>query len=197
MKAEDFEEVSREQLLRLVDRQEAEIIKMRKKLYYKNLRQVIFSTAAAFITLIAVVAIIFTFFMPILYIYGNSMSPTFQEGDIVLTVKTSSVSQGNAIAFYYNNEIWIKRVIARPGDWVDIDEDGNVYVNEKLLEEPYLYKKVRGDCNIDLPYQVPDNQLFVLGDARDVSLDSRNAAIGCIAEEKIIGKILVRLWPLF
>ena len=194
MNTEDLEELSHEQLIRLIDRQEAEIIKIRKKLYYKNFRQMIYSTVALFVTLIATITMVFTFLLPILHIYGESMAPTFEEGDIAFTIKTDNIARGDIIAFYYNNEIWIKRVIATSGDRVDIDEEGNVYVNGELLQEPYLAEKTKGECNIDLPYQVPDNQLFVLGDARKISLDSRNAAIGCIPEKRVVGKILFKIF---
>ena len=97
---------------------------------------------------------------------------------------------------HYNNKILIKRVIGSAGDWVDIDADGNVYVNEVLVEEPYLDEKAFGECNIELPYQVPESKVFVMGDNRSVSIDSRNTAVGCVAEEQIVGKVVYRLWPL-
>ena len=98
-------------------------------------------------------------------------------------------------AFYYNNKILVKRVIAQERDWVDISEDGTVYVNNVLLDEPYISEKALGDCNIDLPYQVPESRVFVMGDHRSVSVDSRNTAVGCVAEEQIVGKIVFCVWP--
>ena len=134
--------------------------------------------------------------LPVLQIYGSSMTPTLQDGEIIFSVKTSEFEPGEIVAFYYNNKILVKRVICGPGDWIDIDEDGTVYVNEVRLEEPYLTEKTLGDCNIDLPFQVPDGKVFVMGDHRSTSVDSRNTAVGCVAQEQIVGKIIFRIWPL-
>lgn len=137
-----------------------------------------------------------TIWMPVLQIYGSSMTPTLDEGEIVVSIKGSDFEPGNLVAFYIGNKILVKRCIAGPGQWVDIDEDGNVYVDGEFLEEPYLAEKALGDCNIDLPYQVPDNRYFCMGDHRSTSVDSRASEIGCIAEEQIVGKIVFRVWPL-
>ena len=110
-------------------------------------------------------------------------------------MKTTEFQPGDVIAFYYNNKLLVKRVIAGPGDWVDLADDGTVYVNGKELEEPYLEEKALGETNIDYPYQVPEDRWFVMGDHRSVSLDSRTKAIGPIAEEQIVGKLIWRLWP--
>jgi len=123
------------------------------------------------------------------------MAPTLTEGNIVVSVKGSQMETGDLVAFYYNNKILVKRVIAHAGDWVDIDEDGTVYDNSVKLEEPYLSELSKGDCNIELPYQVPENRWFVMGDHRSVSIDSRNTAVGCVAEEQIVGRIVFRVWP--
>lgn len=135
-------------------------------------------------------------FMPVLKIYGGSMMPTLQEGNIVLTVKTTDVEPGEVIAFYYNNKILIKRVIAEGGDLVNIEEDGSVYVNGTKLEEPYLTEIALGECNIEMPYRVPPSHLFVMGDSRIESVDSRNTAVGCVSQDQIIGRIALRIWPL-
>ena len=148
------------------------------------------------ITVAAIAVLIAVLFLPVLQIYGTSMTPTLSEGNIVLSLKTSKFETGDVIAFYYNNKILVKRVIAHPGEWVDIDEDGTVYVNNVQLEEPYIDGKAFGDCNITLPYQVPESRLFVMGDHRSVSMDSRSSTIGCVAEEQIVGKIVFRVWPL-
>ena len=155
------------------------------------LRNTIFSL----ITISAVVVLIAIFVLPVFQIYGTSMSPTFTEGDVVVSVKGSDFEQGDIISFYYNNKILVKRVVAFEGDYVNIDEDGNVYVNKKKLDEPYIDKKSLGECNIDLPYQVPARKYFVLGDYRSTSVDSRNNVMGCVSEEQIIGKIIFRVWP--
>ena len=133
--------------------------------------------------------------LPVFKIYGHSMTPTLNDGDIVLSVKTGSVESQDIIAFYYNNKILVKRVIAKAGQWVNIDEAGNVRVDGTLLDEPYLTDKALGECDIDMPYQVPEGKVFVMGDHRSVSADSRNLAIGCVSEEQIVGKLVMCIWP--
>ena len=123
------------------------------------------------------------------------MTPTISEGEIVVALKGSSFMSGDVVALWYNNKLLVKRVIAGPGEWVDSDEDGNVYVDGELLDEPYVTEKALGDCNLDLPYQVGDERYFVMGDHRSTSQDSRNTAVGCIAEEQIVGRIVFRVWP--
>ena len=168
-----------------------------KRVRYKSrYRSVLRSTIYSLITVAAIAVLITTLWFPVLRVYGNSMTPTLQNGEIIFTVKVSEFEPGDIISFYYNNKILIKRVIARSGEWVNMDADGNVYVNETLLDEPYLDEKAFGDCNIELPYQVPDGRVFVMGDHRSPSVDSRNSAVGCVAQEQIVGKILFRVWPL-
>ena len=163
-----------------------------RKRYHRVLRSTLFTlvVVAAFAVLTAVL------WMPVLQIYGSSMNPILNEGDIVISMKGKQFETGDVMAFYWNNRILVKRVIAQPGDWVDIDEDGNVYVNSKKLDEPYLTKKAYGECDIKLPYQVPESKIFVMGDNRDVSIDSRSTTVGCVAEEQIVGRIIFRIWPL-
>ena len=163
-----------------------------KNRYGKMLR----STTYTLITVSAVAILVATLLMPVLRIYGMSMTPSLSEGNIVITLKGSEFNQGDVISFYYNNKILVKRVIAFPGQWVDIDKDGNIYVNEDLLDEPYLTEKALGECDIELPYQVPDGKIFVCGDHRSTSVDSRSTTVGCVSEEQIVGKILFKVWPL-
>ncbi len=154
------------------------------------------STVGILVTVAAVAVLIAVLLLPVLQIYGTSMSPTLDEGNIVVSVKGTKFETGEIVAFYYNNKILVKRVIANPGEWVDIDKDGNVYVNNVKLEEPYIEQKAYGETNIKLPYQVPDSRIFVMGDNRDVSIDSRNSSVGCVSDEQIVGKIVFRIWPL-
>ena len=168
---------------------------LKRVTYAKNYRTVLRSTIYTLITVAAVAALVAVLLLPVLRIYGSSMNPTLTEEDIVVSLKSNEFKTGDIIAFYYNNKILVKRVIANPGDWVDIDKEGTVYVNNEKLEEPYLQTKALGDCNIKLPYQVPESRIFVMGDNRDVSVDSRNTSVGCVAEEQIVGKIVFCIWP--
>lgn len=164
--------------------------------YKRRYNVVLKSTLYTLITVAAVAVLVATLWLPVLQIYGSSMTPTLQDGEIVFSLKTADLEQGDIVAFYYNNKILVKRVIAGPGEWVDINaENGNVFVNNILLEEPYLAEKSFGDADIDLPYQVPDGKIFVMGDHRSTSVDSRHIAVGCVAEEQIVGKIIFRVWP--
>lgn len=165
--------------------------------YRQRYRVVLKSTLYTLITVAAIAVLVATLWLPVLQIYGNSMTPTLQDGEIVFSVKTSDLEQGEIVAFYYNNKILVKRVIAGPGDWVDIcPETGEVSVNNVVLDEPYLVEKSYGDADIEFPYQVPDGKIFVMGDHRSTSVDSRHTAVGCVAEEQIVGKIVFRVWPL-
>ena len=164
--------------------------------YRRTFANTLRSTIFILIVVSASAVLIAVLLLPVLRIYGHSMNDTLDEGDVVVSIKGSSFKTGDIIAFYYNNKLLVKRVIGQPGDWVDIDEAGNVYVNQVMLEEPYLDSKAFGETNIELPYQVPESRIFVLGDNRDVSIDSRNTSVGCVAEEQIAGKIVFRVWPL-
>ena len=154
------------------------------------------STVFSLITVAAVAVLIATIFLPVFQIYGSSMTPSLKDGDIVVSVKQTRIEQQDIIAFYYNNKILVKRVIATSGDWVDIDDDGNVYVNSVMLNEPYVQNKTIGEYDIKFPYQVPDGKIFVLGDHREVSVDSRSKSVGCVSEEQLAGKLVLRIWPL-
>jgi len=168
-------------------------IKRRKR--RRQLRRVIRSALYGLLTVAALAILVSTLFFPALKIYGNSMTPTLEEGEIVIARKGSSFKPGDIIAFYYNNKILVKRVICGPGDWFNMQSDGTVFVNGVRLEEPYVTEEGFGPCDLNLPYQVPDGQFFVMGDQRLSSVDSRMSQIGCISTEHIVGKIFLCIWP--
>lgn len=176
-----------------VEQLEAEL---KKEQYRHNYGRVLRSTAFSLLVVAAVAVLVAVLLLPVLQINGTSMTETLQDGDIVVAISNSKFKTGDVIAFYYNNNILVKRVIAAAGDWVDIDEEGNVYVNGELLDEPYITEKAYGNCDIELPYQVPDGKCFVMGDHRATSIDSRNTAVGCISDSGVVGKIMFRVWPL-
>ena len=169
---------------------------LRRVKYRRRYGSVLRSTVYALITVAAVAVLVATLWLPVLQIYGSSMTPTLEDGQIVFSIKNQALEQGDIVAFYYNNKILIKRVIAKGGDWVNIDRDGNVYINNLLLEEPYLTDKAYGDSDLEYPFQVPDGKIFVMGDHRSTSADSRHTAVGCIGDDQIVGKILFRVWPM-
>lgn len=177
---------TREQLLSEVKREGS------RRRYLWSLK----TTVYAMIMVAAVAVLVAVLVLPVLQIYGTSMSPTLNEGDFVVSIKGGKMSTGDLVAFYYNNKILVKRVIGSPGQWVDMDADGTVYVNNVRIDESYLVDKAFGECDIQLPYQVPENRVFVMGDNRSDSVDSRSTMIGCIPEEQVVGKIVLRIWPL-
>ena len=162
--------------------------------YLKTLK----STISTLVVVAAIAILTATLWLPVLQIYGNSMTPNLESGDMVVSVSAQKLRQRDVVAFYYNNKVLVKRVIATEGQWVDIDSQGTVSVDGQKLEEPYLAdnEKDLGDTNIQLPYQVPEGKFFVMGDHRSASIDSRNTAIGSIGNEQIVGRLVLRVWPL-
>jgi signal peptidase I len=168
---------------------------LKRELYRHRYGAVIRSTINSLLVVAALSVLVATLWTPVLQIYGSSMSPTLKEGQFVVSVKGAEFQQGDLICFYIGNKLLVKRVIALPGDWVDIDAEGNVYVNEQLLDEPYVKEKAFGQCDLELPYQVPDERYFLMGDYRSGSTDSRSSAVGCVGEDQIVGKIVLCIWP--
>jgi len=169
---------------------------LQRELYKRRFRRILRSTVNALIVVAAIAAIIATLVFPVLQIAGTSMEPTLNDGEIVLLAKTNKLETGDLCAFYYSNKILIKRVIATPGDYLWMEADGTVFVNGSELDEPYLTEKALGECDIEFPYQVPENAFFMMGDQRKTSIDSRSSVIGCITGDHIIGKLLCKFWPL-
>lgn len=163
-----------------------------KRRYHKTLK----STVFALITAAAAAVLAATLWLPVLQIFGSSMTPTLQEGEIVLSVKAGDLEPGDIVAFYYGNKVLIKRYIAGPGTWVDIREDGTILLDGEVLEEPYLTEKAFGICDLELPYQVPEGAFFLVGDHRESSVDSRHSSVGCVSQEQMVGKIIFRVWPM-
>lgn len=169
---------------------------LRRELYKRRFHRILRRTVDALIVVAAVAAIIATLILPVLQIAGTSMEPSLNDGDVVLLAKTDKLETGDLCAFYYSNKILIKRVIATPGDYLWIEADGTVFVNGEELDEPYVREKALGECDIEFPYQVPENAFFMMGDQRETSIDSRSSVIGCISSDHTIGKILCKFWPL-
>ena len=163
----------------------------RQKAYNKALSGTIYV-----LTIVAAVAVLIaTLVLPVLQIEGTSMEPTLVNGDVVLLTKTTSFDRGELCGFSWNNKLLIKRVIGVPGDWIEIDTDGTVYLNGEKLDEPYAQQLSMGECDLEFPFQVPQEQYFVLGDMRESSIDSRNTLIGCVEKDQIVGKVFFRIWP--
>lgn len=172
---------------------ERELHREKHKRKYKT---VLRSTVYTLVVVAALAVLAAVLWMPVLRIYGSSMTPTLGEGQIVVSVKGSHFNHGDVVGVYYGSKLLVKRCIATAGEWVDIDDDGNVYVNNQPLDEPYLVEKAYGECDLILPYQVPENSIFVMGDHRATSIDSRSKNVGCIDTEDVVGRIVLRVWPL-
>ena len=169
---------------------------LKRTQYNRRYRRTLRTTIFSLLLVAAAAVIIAVLLLPVLQISGSSMESTLMDGDLVISLNNGKYKTGDVIGFYYNNVVLIKRVIATSGDWVDIAEDGNVTVNGVALDEPYVAEKAFGECNINLPYQVPQGKCFVLGDNRAASIDSRNTAVGCISNDVVVGRLLARIWPL-
>lgn len=168
---------------------------LKREQYKTSYGRILRSTVFLLLVVAAAAVLIAMLLLPVLQVGGTSMTESLQDKDIVVAVSGNKYKTGDIIAFYYNNNILIKRVIAKAGDWVDIDRDGNVFVNDKQMDEPYVTEKAFGECNIDLPYQVPEGKCFVMGDHRATSIDSRNTSVGCVNSDMIVGRIVFRVWP--
>lgn len=163
--------------------------------YRKRFKTTIQSTINVLVMVCATVVLISLLFIPVFKIYGSSMTPALNNGEYVAAIKQGEFKSGDIVAFYFNNKLLVKRVIGKPGDWIDIDKEGNIYVNDQLLDEPYIEEKAFGECDIVLPIQVPESRYFLVGDHRNVSIDSRNKIVGFVAEEQIVGKLVFKLYP--
>lgn len=175
-----------------IDELKAELDRVKYKRKYINVFK---STVYTLVVVAAFAVLVATLWMPVLQIYGSSMTPTIDEGQIVVSVKGKNFEQGDLVAFYIGNKLLVKRIIAGPSDYVLVDENGTVFVNGTELYEPYVSEKSFGECDIEYPYQVPDSKYFLMGDHRETSVDSRVSVVGCIPEEQIVGKIVFRVWP--
>ncbi|MBR3767912.1 MAG: signal peptidase I [Clostridia bacterium] len=169
---------------------------LKRERYKKKYRSSLKSTFFTLVAVAAIAVLVATLWLPVLQIYGSSMTPSLNDGEIVISIKSREFESGDIVAFYYNNKVLVKRVIATSGELIDIKEDGTVFIDRTELNEPYITEKSLGNCDLEFPYQVPENRIFVMGDHRSVSVDSRNSVIGCISEEDIVGKIVFRVWPI-
>ncbi|MBE5794723.1 MAG: signal peptidase I [Clostridiales bacterium] len=175
-----------------IEQLQAELKREKYKFHYKRVMK---STLFTLIVVAAFAILVATLWLPVLQIYGTSMTPTLDEGEIVISIKSQDFSQGDLAAFYIGNKILVKRVIAQAGDMVNILDDGTVIVNGRELDEPYVSEKALGECDLEFPYQVPESRYFLMGDHRATSVDSRSSMVGCIANEQLVGKIVFRVWP--
>ena len=210
MEKKDLSDLKREELVDLVydlmnDEQkeqetepavDAEQVRLEKEKIAKKKRfwRMLRNTFAVLIVVAAIAVLVSTLFLPVIQVSGDSMKPTLNNEDIILLVKTKSFSTGELCCVSWQNKLLLKRVIGLPGDSINIDEKGNVYLNGELLDEPYVTNKALGVCDIDLPYTVPEGKLFVMGDQRETSIDSRSTVVGCVDYDQMVGRYLLRIW---
>lgn len=172
---------------------EQELRRLRRRWrYHRTLGQLV----AVLLVTVAAATLLATWVFPVFRVAGASMAPTLEAGEIVIGVKGKNITQGSVIAFTQNNQVLIKRVEALGGQWVDINEGNELYIDGSRVEEPILTEKSAGIVNVEFPLQVPAGQYFVLGDNREVSVDSRSESVGCVAEERVIATLVFRVWPL-
>ncbi|MCI6228674.1 MAG: signal peptidase I [Candidatus Faecousia sp.] len=169
---------------------------LKRETYRHRYAAVLKSTVCTLVVVAAFAILVATLWMPVLQIYGSSMTPTLHEGQIVVAVKDSDFEKGDLVAFYLGNKLLVKRVLAGPADVVNITQDGTVYINGEEQQEPYVSEKALGQCDLEFPYQVPESRYFLMGDHRTTSVDSRSSTVGCVAEEQVVGKIVFCIWPL-
>lgn len=175
------------------DAVESELKRERNRLRFKR---IVKNAVYTLIIVAAVTVLIATLVLPVLQISGASMEPTLSNGDIVVLFKTKNLQRGDLCGFSYSNKILVKRVIGLPGDIIAIDSDGTVKVNGDPLNEPYVVYGGLGECDLEFPYRVPENEYFIMGDRRDTSIDSRSTAIGCVTRDQLLGEIFIKVWPL-
>lgn len=171
---------------------QAEVQRLQQK---KRNRMIFRNTLIFLLAVVALAVLLAQTIFPVMQTLGNSMAPTLQQGDTLVAVKTSKLHKGDLVAFYFNNRLLVKRVIGLPGDTVDIDKKGQVTVNGKALKEPYVKNLAKGEVNIKLPFEVPQERYFVLGDDRETTIDSRNSIVGTVAPDQLVGKVVLRVWP--
>lgn len=183
----------REDILASTEQLEKELARVdHKNSFHRALRRTVYALVVA----AAVSVLVASLFLPVLRIYGSSMVPTVEAGDIVVSLKKREYLPGDVVALYYENRILVKRIVAGEFDTVELDADGNFRINGTPLDEPYLAAKDFGDnTDISFPFQVPEDSYFVCGDNRKESVDSRSSSVGCISSEEIVGEIVFSVWP--